>query len=110
MGTARLRQKILLLKRPFAGTSRPRPFEETRVVSPRSRGRFGELRIHNGLIVLHFLDFDCELKFLFSRTDPELQAVRVLDAVNRAEVSQSYRHADFSLWAFEFRLLSDQPI
>src|SRR5881396_743956 len=74
------------------------------------RGRFGELRILNLPIVLHFLDSDCELKFLLSRTELELQAVRIFDSINREELSQSNCQPDFSLWAFEFRFLSDQQI
>src|SRR5947208_1792671 len=52
-------------------------------------GRFGELRILNLPIVLHFLDSDCELKFLLSRTELEFQAMRVFDSINREELSQS---------------------
>ena len=64
-------------------------------------GRFGELRILNLPIVLHFLDSDCELKFLLSRTELEFQAMRVFDFINREELSQSNCQPDFSLWAFD---------
>src|ERR1041385_2850359 len=74
------------------------------------RGRFGEFRILNRPIVLHFFDSERELKFLLSRTELELQAVRIFDSINREELSQSNGQPDFPLWAFEFRLLSDQQI